>query len=102
MYVKCGSIEDASQVFNKIPSHNVVAWNMMLFGHVKCGEREKALEPFQQMQQEGVQPDPVTFVGVMNACGVAALEEGRLQSCADGMVPKNMVHEQLDQCQVFG
>jgi hypothetical protein len=24
-----------------------------------------------------------------------------LQSCADGMVPKNMVHEQLDQCQVF-
>jgi pentatricopeptide repeat protein len=57
MYVKCGSMEDASRVFNKIPSHNVVTWNMMLFGHVKCGEREKALEPFQQMQQEGVQPD---------------------------------------------
>ncbi|CAK9213960.1 unnamed protein product [Sphagnum jensenii] len=78
MYVKCGSMEDASRVFNKIPSHNVVTWNMMLFGHVKCGEREKALEPFQQMQQEGVQPDPVTFVGVLNACAsVAALEEGR-------------------------
>jgi pentatricopeptide repeat protein len=76
MYVKCGSTEDASRVFNKIPSHNVVTWNMMLFGHVKCGERERALEPFQQMQQEGVQPDPVTFVGVLNACAVT-LEEGR-------------------------
>ncbi len=78
MYVKCGSMEDASRVFNKIPSHNVVTSNMMLFGHVKCGEREKALEPFQQKQQEGVQPDPFTFVGVLNACAsVAALEEGR-------------------------
>jgi hypothetical protein len=30
------------------------------------------------MQQEGVQPDSVTFVGVLNACASAvALEEGR-------------------------
>ncbi len=44
--------------------------------HVKCGEREKTLKPFQQMQQEGVQPDPVTFVGVLNACAsVAALKK---------------------------
>jgi hypothetical protein len=31
------------------------------------------------MQQEGVRPDAVTFVGVLNACtSVVALEEGRL------------------------
>jgi hypothetical protein len=30
------------------------------------------------MQQEGVQPDSVTFVGVLNACAsIIALEEGR-------------------------
>jgi pentatricopeptide repeat protein len=44
---------------------------------VKCGEGQKALQHFQQMQQEGVQPDPVTFVVVLNACAsLQALEEG--------------------------
>ncbi len=38
---------------------------------------QKAL--FRQMQQENVQPDSFTFVGVLNACAsiVGALEEGR-------------------------
>jgi pentatricopeptide repeat protein len=39
---------------------------------------QKALEIFQQMQQEDVQPDSVTFMGVLNACAsVVALEQGR-------------------------
>jgi pentatricopeptide repeat protein len=78
MYAKCGSMEDAARVFNKMPSRNVVLWNMMISGHVKCGQGDKALELFGQMQQEHVQPDPVTLVAVLNACAsVAALEEGR-------------------------
>jgi pentatricopeptide repeat protein len=54
MYAKCGIIEDAGSAFNKMPSRNVVTWNAMLFGHVKCRQGQKALELFQQMQQEGV------------------------------------------------
>jgi pentatricopeptide repeat protein len=78
MYAKCGSIEDARRVFNKMPSRNVVTWNAMIFGHVKCGQGQKALELFRQMQHEGVQPNYVTFVGVLNACAsVITLEEGR-------------------------
>ncbi|KAH9532480.1 hypothetical protein CY35_19G097600 [Sphagnum magellanicum] len=78
MYAKCGSMEEASRVFNKLPSRAVVCWNAMIFGHVKCGEGHKALQLFQKMQHEGVQPDPATYVGVLNACAnVVALEEGR-------------------------
>ncbi|CAK9253966.1 unnamed protein product [Sphagnum jensenii] len=78
MYAKCGSMEDAQSVFNKMPSHDVVTWNSMILGHVKCGQGQKALELFQQMNKEGVQPDSVTFVGVLNACAsIVALEEGR-------------------------
>jgi pentatricopeptide repeat protein len=78
MYPKCGSIEDAWRVFNKMPSQNVVTWSTMIFGHVKCGQGQKALGLFQQMQQEGVQPDSVTFVGVLKACAsMVAIEEGR-------------------------
>jgi pentatricopeptide repeat protein len=78
MYAKCGSMEDAQRVFNKMPSRNVVTWNAMILGHVKCRQGQKSLELFRQMQQEGVQPDSVTFVGVVNACAsLVALEEGR-------------------------
>jgi pentatricopeptide repeat protein len=50
----------------------------MVLGHVKCGQGQKALELFQQMQQQGVQPNSVTFVGVLKACAnVAVIEEGR-------------------------
>jgi pentatricopeptide repeat domain-containing protein 1 len=87
MYAKCGNIEDAWRVFNKMPSRNVVTWNAMVLGHVKCGQGQKALELFQQMQQEGVQPNSVTFVGVLNACAsMIAREEGRC------------VHQHIIQC----
>ncbi len=38
MYAKCGSIEDACRVFNKMPSRDVVTWSAMILGHVKCGQ----------------------------------------------------------------
>jgi hypothetical protein len=39
---------------------------------------QKALGHLQQIQQEGVHPSSVTFVGVLNACAsIVALEEGR-------------------------
>jgi len=65
----------------------------MVLGHVKCSQGQEALELFQQMQQ-GVQPNTVTFVGVLNACAsVLALEEGR------------SVHQQISrsgcECDVF-
>ncbi|CAK9275989.1 unnamed protein product [Sphagnum jensenii] len=78
MYAKCGSMEDAQSVFDKMPSRDAVTWNAMILGGGKCGQGEKALELFSQMQQEGVKPDSVTFVGVVNACdSLVALEEGR-------------------------
>ncbi len=87
MYVKCGSMEDAWRVFNKMPTHDLVAWNAMILGHVKYGQGQKALALAQEMRQDGVEPDPVTFAGVLSACAsLGALREGRC------------VHEQIIQC----
>jgi pentatricopeptide repeat protein len=78
MYAKCGSMDDACRVFNRMLLWDVVSWNVMIFGHVKCGQGQKALELFHQMQQAGVEPATLTFVGVLNACSsIVALEEGR-------------------------
>jgi hypothetical protein len=43
IYAKCGSMENAWRMFNKIPSWNVVAFTAMISGHVKCGQGQKAL-----------------------------------------------------------
>jgi pentatricopeptide repeat protein len=78
MYAKCGSTEDAWKVFNETPIRNMVSWSAMIVGYVRCGHGQKALELSQQMHQDGVEPDSMTFVGIFNACAsVAALEEGR-------------------------
>jgi len=56
----------------------LVSWTAVILENVKCGEGEVALNLFHQMQQEGVLPNPLTFVGILNACAsVLALEEGR-------------------------
>jgi pentatricopeptide repeat protein len=56
----------------------------MVLGHVKCGQGQKALELFQQMQQQGVHPSSVTFLGLLNACvSMDALGQGR---CAHAQI----------------
>jgi hypothetical protein len=44
MYAKCGSIEDAWRVFNRMAMHDVIAWSAMILGQVKCGQGHKVLE----------------------------------------------------------
>jgi pentatricopeptide repeat protein len=78
MYAKCGSIEDARNVFDRMPTRDVVTWNATIRGYAKCGQGWEALKLFRQMQHEGLQPDSVTFMGLLNACAsVAALDEGK-------------------------
>jgi hypothetical protein len=38
MYAKCGTIENAWIMFNKMPIQNVVTWIAMVWAHVKCGQ----------------------------------------------------------------
>jgi pentatricopeptide repeat protein len=57
---------------------NIFSWNKKLIKYVNGGQPEKAIQLFQQMQQEGMSPDKFTFVQVINACaGLGALEDGR-------------------------
>ncbi|KAJ6759519.1 hypothetical protein OIU74_026074 [Salix koriyanagi] len=77
MYAKCGSIETAIQVFHGMPEKDVMAWTALILGLAMCGQAENALQYFDEMQIEGVEPDAITFVGVLAACSHAGLvDEG--------------------------
>ncbi|KAJ7295918.1 hypothetical protein O6H91_Y155500 [Diphasiastrum complanatum] len=78
MYAKCGCIEDACKVFNKIEKRDVVSWNAMIAGYAQQGYGKEALPLYEQMKQEGVQPDYVTYVVLLKACAsTGSLEQGR-------------------------
>lgn len=73
MYGRCGSVEDAQRVFNKITAKNVVCWNAMIGVCTQHNNNEDAVNLFLQMMGVGMQPDKVTFANVLSACANAAL-----------------------------
>jgi pentatricopeptide repeat protein len=95
MYAKCGSMEDAGRVFNKMPSRTVVTWNAILGGCAMNGHGKEALKYFEQMCAEGVQPDDTTFNCLLSACGHAGLvDEG--MHCYASMVTDYMISAKLE------
>ncbi|KAJ7518498.1 hypothetical protein O6H91_21G071800 [Diphasiastrum complanatum] len=77
MYSKCGSLEDARRVFDKMNKRNVVSWNTIITGYAENGQGQEALKLFREMEQEGVRPSKITFICCLNACcSQEALAEG--------------------------
>lgn len=78
MYAKCGSLEGAREVFKKMPKKNVISWTCMINASAMHGDAHNALNLFHQMKDENVEPNWITFVGVLYACSHGGLvEEGQ-------------------------
>jgi pentatricopeptide repeat protein len=78
MYAKCGALDKASRVFQRLRERDVVAWSALIGGYVEHGQCDAALEKFGDMRDEGVRANGVTYIHVLRACGsVGALGTGR-------------------------
>ncbi|KAF8405701.1 hypothetical protein HHK36_007778 [Tetracentron sinense] len=77
MYAKCGSIDDASELFHTMPERTTVSWTTMISGYALNGEFEEALNLFSNMMGLGLKPNYITFLAVLQACTHAGfLEKG--------------------------
>ncbi|CAK9182638.1 unnamed protein product [Ilex paraguariensis] len=77
MYAKCGSIDEALRVFEGLKCRDVYTYTSIIVGLAMHGRGERALELFREMYRMGIEPDGVTFVGVLTACcHVGLLDEG--------------------------
>ncbi|XP_058076933.1 pentatricopeptide repeat-containing protein At1g74600, chloroplastic-like [Magnolia sinica] len=77
LYSKCGSIDDSRKVFDQIDKPDLVTWTAMIDGYAQHGQGVEALKIYEMMREEGMEPDSVTFVGVLSACSHNGLvEEG--------------------------
>ncbi|XP_019449825.1 PREDICTED: pentatricopeptide repeat-containing protein At5g66520-like isoform X2 [Lupinus angustifolius] len=78
MYVKCGCLEEGYRVFHAIEERTVVSWSSMIAGFAMHGQGEKALELYDEMIRCGVEPNHVTFVGLLHACShMGLVDKGR-------------------------
>eukprot|EP01018_Ginkgo_biloba_P007202 Gb_06523 [translate_table: standard] len=79
MYAKCGCIECAQEVFKRMSKRDVISWNAMIAGCAQHGNGKYALQLFKQMQQTGMKPDHITFIGILSACSHVGLVDEGLQ-----------------------
>jgi pentatricopeptide repeat protein len=85
MYVKCGCLPGAKQVFDELAEKDIVSWTSIISGLVQCNCPKEALELFQDMQSSGIEPDGIILTSVLSACArLGALDYGR------------WVHEHID------
>ncbi|RZC68120.1 hypothetical protein C5167_031376 [Papaver somniferum] len=75
MYAKCASIDQALLEFSKMRERDVITHGALITALADHGRPQEALELFSKMQKEGVKPNKVTFLGVLNACSYAGLVE---------------------------
>uniref|UniRef100_A0A0A8ZXG7 Pentatricopeptide repeat-containing protein n=1 Tax=Arundo donax TaxID=35708 RepID=A0A0A8ZXG7_ARUDO len=79
MYAKCGFIKEGWLLFESTCGKDVVCWNSMISTYAQHGRAAEALQVFQLMREAGVEPNYVTFVGVLSACAHAGLVDEGLQ-----------------------
>ncbi|KAL6056940.1 Pentatricopeptide repeat-containing protein, variant 2 [Balamuthia mandrillaris] len=95
MYGKCGEPEEACKVFKQMKERDAITWNALIAMHGLHGQGKEALAALQEMQDQGVEPDAITFINVLNACSHAGLVEEGL-ACFAAMRVKHHIQPTTD------
>ncbi|PQM39103.1 pentatricopeptide repeat-containing protein [Prunus yedoensis var. nudiflora] len=78
MYGKCGSVEYAQRVFDRIPKKNSVSCSALLGVYCQTGDFESVIKHFREMEEA----DLYSFGTVLRACaGLAAVQQGKEVHC---------------------
>jgi pentatricopeptide repeat protein len=73
MYAKCGLPRKAQQVLEGLVVRNRVSWSALIAGYAQQGQAREALNCFERMLREGIEPDEVIFLCVLSACSHSGL-----------------------------
>ena len=75
MYARYGSFVDARSCFDRIRQHekSLVTWNTMITAYASHGRGTEAVSTFEDMIRAGIQPDAITFTGLLSGCSHSGL-----------------------------
>lgn len=97
MYAKCGNIDLAKDVFQRLPHTSVVSWSSIIGACASNGHGYDALNLFSKMKEEGITPNSFTFTAVLTACRHSGLvEEGRKHF--ESMIKEYSIVPGVEQC----
>ncbi|RZC47321.1 hypothetical protein C5167_040260 [Papaver somniferum] len=78
MNSRCGDLDTARRLFDRMSCNNLVSWNAMITGYVQTARFEEAIRLYDLLQTHSVKPNEITVVNVLSACsGLGALELGK-------------------------
>ncbi|KAK8694041.1 hypothetical protein V6N13_071605 [Hibiscus sabdariffa] len=75
MYSRCGCLEDSIKVFLECEVADHVSWSSMIAAYGFHGRGVEAVELFEQMEKEGLEPNDVTFLSLLYACSHCGLKD---------------------------
>ncbi|XP_050365157.1 pentatricopeptide repeat-containing protein At2g29760, chloroplastic-like [Argentina anserina] len=79
MFAKCGDVESAKAVFDKMDTRCIITWTTMVSGLAVNSWCREALALFETMCLRGPKPDDVIFIAVLSACAHGGLvDEGKI------------------------
>ncbi|CAN1337397.1 Pentatricopeptide repeat-containing protein At1g33350 [Linum perenne] len=67
--VRAGDMDDAFSLFEKMPERDVPSWNAVIAGCTQNGMFPEAISLFRRMIYHHVEPNQVTVVCALSACG---------------------------------
>ncbi|KAL5714997.1 hypothetical protein ACHQM5_016888 [Ranunculus cassubicifolius] len=68
MYAKCGCIDQALELFGDMVDRDVISWSTMISGLANHGRAVEAIHLFAEMERARVEPNGITFLGLLSAC----------------------------------
>ncbi|KAI4338794.1 hypothetical protein MLD38_023806 [Melastoma candidum] len=79
MYSNCGSLECSVRVFECLKDKDLVTWTSLISAYGASGLGRKALETYLEMQTNGVNPDQVALVAILDSCSHSGLVDEGMQ-----------------------
>ncbi|XP_024539964.1 pentatricopeptide repeat-containing protein At2g13600-like [Selaginella moellendorffii] len=74
-----GWLRDARGIFDALPVRVAATWNAMLSAYAQNGQLTQALGLFREMDLDGVRPNVITIIAILDAClNASALNDGIL------------------------
>ena len=78
MYSKCGKIETAKRIFDRIAELDIVGWNSMMAGLSLNSLDKEAFTYFKQMREKGMFPSQFSYATILSCCAkLSSLSQGR-------------------------
>ncbi|KAL6551640.1 hypothetical protein OROGR_007794 [Orobanche gracilis] len=72
MYCKCGMVDEAEKLHEKMEEQTLVSWNAIISGFSSTEQSEGAQKFFSRMLEMGIKPDNFTYATVLDTCSNVA------------------------------